>query len=264
MMTLHEKLEKNGRLFGTFVQNMVNPAWAAFFTPKMFDFAVFNAEHNHLDMADFLPLALALKLKGVNPLMRVHTRDPEMVAKACDSGYDGVVLPYVEDIDELRRCILRGKHRPLNGAAADRFLATGEYPSDKTKRYIEEKNRHIFIAAMIESVDAIEKLDAICSTKGVDAVFVGPNDLSVSMGVPEERDNPDFVAAMQRIIDTAAKHGIPAGGHFSNPAHTRRQIEQGARFVPHSSDVRTIEFGFPRSVAEALGKDVGPIKTTIV
>ena len=189
-------------------------------------------------------------------MCRVYARDPELVAKACDSVYGGVVLPYVEDVEELRRCVLRAKYRPLNGAAAARFLEGGGMPSEKTASYIAAKNRDIFLAAMIESVDAVNNLDDICGAEGVDAVFVGPNDLTVSMGIPEERDNPEFVEVMQLIIDTAGRHGIPAGGHFSNPRHTRRQIEQGARFVPHSSDVRTIEFGFPESVAAALGGEV--------
>jgi 4-hydroxy-2-oxoheptanedioate aldolase len=96
---------------------------------------------------------------------------------------------------------------------------------------------------MIESVKAVENLDAICAIPGIDAVFVGPNDLTVSMGIPEERDHPDFIAMMQRIIDTAARHGVAAGGHFSQLAHAQRTIKQGGRFIPFSSDVRLITFG---------------------
>jgi 2-keto-3-deoxy-L-rhamnonate aldolase RhmA len=253
MSRLHDKLRNGGRLFGTFVQHMVNPAWAAMFSAEMFDFVVFNTEHNHVDMADFAPLAVAVKLKGIAPLVRLHARDGELAAKACDSEFEGVVLPYVEDVAELRWCILRAKHRPLAGVAAEHFLATGQYPSDKTRCYIEEKNRDVFVAAMIESVHALENLDAICSTPGLDAVFVGPNDLSVSLGIPEERDNPVFIAAVQKVIDVAARHGLPAGGHFSRMEHTMRTIRQGARFIPHSSDLRVIQAGFPEMMAAVRG-----------
>ena len=253
MATLHQKLSNGGRVFGTFVQYMVNPQWSDLFPPAALDFVIMNAEHNPLTMADFVPLATALQMKGIAPLLRLHTRDPELAAKACDSGFAGVVLPYVEDVDELKQCILRAKHRPLNGAAGRRLIETGVYPSEKSRRYIEDKNQHVFVAAMVESVEAMENLDAICSVAGLDAVFVGPNDLTISMGIPEERDNPEFVDAMQTILRIAARHGVPAGGHFSKIEHTVRTIKQGARFIPHGSDLRTVQSGFPEMMSRIRG-----------
>jgi 2-keto-3-deoxy-L-rhamnonate aldolase RhmA len=89
---------------------------------------------------------------------------------------------------------------------------------------------------MIESVAAVENLDAICSIPGVNAVFVGPNDLTVNMGIPNEYDHPDFVAILKRIIDTASRRHVAAGCWFAKPEQALRTIRQGARLVVFSNE----------------------------
>jgi 2-keto-3-deoxy-L-rhamnonate aldolase RhmA len=247
---IKEKLAAGQTVFGTFFQYTTNPAIVEMLPGTGLDFVVVNAEHNALSFADFMPLSYALRDKGIACLLRVHSRDTEDVAKACDAFADGVVLPYVEDVAQAKRLVAAAKYRPLKGVALERVLAGGPWPSEKTREYIEKKCENTLCCPMIESVKSVENLDAICSIPGIDAVFVGPNDLTVSMGIPEERDNPEFVAIMQRIIDTAARHGIAAGGHFSQLSHAQRIIAQGARFIPFSSDARVIQKGIPEFLGQ--------------
>ena len=244
---LKEKLARGERVYGTFFQYTTNPAIVEVL-PAGLDFVVVTAEHNALDLADFLGVRFALAAKGIACLARIHSRDPEDVAKAADS-YDGIVVPYVEDIEEVKRIAAAAVYRPLKGEALARVIAGGEWPSRKTREYCLDRCRETFLAPMIESVLSVENLDRICEIPGIDAVFVGPNDMTVSMGIPEERDNPQFVEVLQRIIDTAEAHGIAAGCHFSKLEHTERIIEQGARFVPFGSDLSMIQQG----LAAALG-----------
>lgn len=117
------------------------------------------------------------------------------------------------------------------------MLQGGAWPSPQTKRYIEEvKCRDTVFVPMIESVSGVENLDAICSIPGVHAVFVGPNDLTVNMGIPNEYDHPDLLAMLKRIIDTADRHHVAAGCWFGKREQALRTIRQGARFVVFSSD----------------------------
>ena len=254
---LKAKLAKGEAVYGVFFQYMTNPAVVEILPETGLDFVIVNAEHNALDMGDFHGMQFALQARGIACLVRIHNRDTEEVAKACDGYADGVVLPYVEEPEQLKRLVAAAKYRPLKGPAVERVIAKGEWPSDKTKAYVQEKCANTFFAAMIESVRAMENLDALCSVPGVDAVFMGPNDLSVSMGIPEERDNPVFIDAMQRIIDTAARHGIAAGGHFSKMSHAQRMVRQGARFVPFSSDLRFVQLGLIDSLATLRGTKPG-------
>ncbi|MFZ4600711.1 MAG: HpcH/HpaI aldolase family protein [Terrimicrobiaceae bacterium] len=241
--TLKNKLAAGEAVYGTFFQWIHNPAIVEMMPEQCLDFVIVSVEHNALGLADFLGMQFALQTKGIACLARVHSRDPEDVARACDAYPDGVVVPYVEDVEELRGLIAAAKCRPLKGEAQRHLLARGEWPSDKTKAYVADKCANTFFVAMIESVRAVENIDAICSLPGLDAVFIGPNDLTVSMGIPEERDHPVFIEMVGRVIETAARHGIPAGAHFKKASHLERLIAQGARFIPFASDGGWIQDG---------------------
>jgi len=256
---LKEKLTAGEPVFGTFFQYTTNPAVVQILPTRGLDFVIVNTEHNHLDLADFLPLAWALRARDIACLVRLHNRDADDVARACDAFPDGVVVPYVEDAAELRRLVAAAKCRPLKGAALEQVLAGGDFPSPKSRAYIDDKCANTFFCAMIESVHAVENLEAICAVPGIDALLIGPNDLTVSMGIPEERDHPDFVRMTQRIIDMAAARGIAAGAHFSQLDHAKRLIAQGARFIPFSSDLRLLQRGIPEFL-DALGAAAGMSK----
>jgi 2-keto-3-deoxy-L-rhamnonate aldolase RhmA len=103
---------------------------------------------------------------------------------------------------------------------------------------------------MIESVQAVENLDAICSIPGVNALFVGPNDLTTNMGIPNEYDHPDLIKMMQRIIDIGNRHHIAAGSWFGKPEQQLRTMKQGARFVVYSNESAMMR----DAMAEAFAK----------
>jgi 2-keto-3-deoxy-L-rhamnonate aldolase RhmA len=233
---LKEKLIRGERVFGTFVQHAVVPAIVDFLPDGALDFVIVSAEHNALDLAEFMPLRYALASKRIACLARIHSREPDDVSKACDS-FDGVVVPYVEDVEHAKRLAAAAVYRPLKGQALTKVLAEGKWPSEKTRQYVTEvKCRDTVFVPMIESVLAVENLDAICSIPGVHAVFVGPNDLTVNMGIPNEYDHPDLIAALKRIVDTADRHHVAAGCWFGKRDQALRTIRQGARFVVYSND----------------------------
>jgi len=249
-MRVKQILAEGGTVFGIFMHYTTNPAVVEVLPEEGIDFVVCNLEHNALDAADFLPLQYALRARGIACLARCHSRDPEDIAKLCDSYPDGVVVPYVEDPEEVKRLVAAAKYRPLKGELLERLITTGQWPSEQTRQYIQQRNANTMFCAMIESPRSVENLDAICAIPGVDVVFVGPNDMTVSMGIPDQYDHPDFVAVMQRIIDTAEAHGIAAGCHFSDLGPALRLIEQGGRFVPFSTDGRQMRWGITESLAQ--------------
>ena len=233
---LKDKLIKGERVYGTFFQHAVVPALVDFIPPGALDFVIVTAEHNALDIADFLPMRYALNAKGIACLARTHSRDPDDVSKVCDS-FDGVVVPYVEEVAHAKALAAAAVYRPLKGRALQRVLDKNEWPSAATKEYITTVRcpDTVFIP-MIESLPGVENLDAICSIPGVHAVFVGPNDLTVNMGIPNEYDHQDLIAILKRIIDTADRHHVGAGCWFGKTEQALRTIRQGARLVVYSND----------------------------
>lgn len=233
---LKNKLMNGETIYGTLIQHAVTPAMVDFLPPNALDFVIVTAEHNALDLADFLPLRYALQAKGIACLARTHSREPDDVSKVCDS-YDGVVVPYVEDYEDAKRLAAAALYRPLKGRALDQVLAGGEWPSEATRRYVTEtKCADTVFIPMIESVEGVNQLDRICTIPGVDAVFVGPNDLTVSMGIPNQYDHPDLIAKLQQIIDIGNRHHVAAGCWFGKVEQAARTIQQGARLVVFSND----------------------------
>lgn len=233
---LKDKLIKGDRVYGTFFQHSVVPAMVDFLPAGALDFAIVTAEHNALDSADFLPIRYALNAKGIACLVRTHSRDPDDVAKVCDA-FDGVVVPYVEDVAHAKELAAAAVYRPLKGKALRRVLEKNEWPSPATKEYVTTvRGAGTVFIPMIESVAGVENLDAICSVPGVHAVFVGPNDLTTTMGIPNEYDHKDLVAILKRIIDTADRHHVAAGCWFGTKEQALRTIRQGARLVVYSND----------------------------
>ena len=233
---LKEKMLRGQTVYGTFFQYTVNPAIVDVLPDNALDFVIVSAEHNALDLAEFLPVRYALAAKGIACLARTHSRDTDDVSKVCDT-FDGVVVPYVEDVEHARRLAAAAVYRPLKGQALERVLTEGKWPSEKTKTYISnERCANTVFVPMIESVLAVENLEKICAIPGVNAVFVGPNDLTTSMGIPNEYDHPDLIAMLQRIIDGAARSHVAAGCWFGKREQSQRTIDQGARFVVYASD----------------------------
>lgn len=226
---------KGQMVFGTLIQHAVVPAIVDFIPDGSIDFVIVTAEHNALDIADFMPLRYALAAKGIATLARTHSRDADDVAKVCDS-FDGVVIPYAEDVELIKRLAAAAVYRPLKGEALERVISQGTWPSDKTRNYVAQKCADTLFVPMIESVRAIENLDAICAIPGVSALFIGPNDMTTNMGIPNEYDHPDFIAVVQKVIDAADKRHIPAGSWFGKLEQQMRTIKQGTRFVVYSND----------------------------
>ncbi len=232
---LKQKLIQGERVFGTFFQYAVTPAMVDSLPAGALDFVMMTAEHTALDLAEFLPIHYALRSKGIPCLVRIHSRDPADVSKVCDS-FDGVVVPYVEDVEHCKQLVAAAAYRPLKGKVLDKVLAGGQWPSQKTKDSIEAKNAGTVFIPMIESVPGVENLEAICSIPGVDAVFVGPGDLTTNMGIPGEYDHPDLIAILQKVIDIANRKHVAAGCWFGERHQAVRTIKQGARLVVFSND----------------------------
>ena len=149
----------------------------------------------------------------------------------------------------------------------------GEFPSDASREYLERRNRNSVCIVGIESVPAMEALEDIVAIDGIDAIFVGPNDLSISLGVPDQYDHPEYEAALRTIISTCQARNVPVLIHHQTPDLTQKWLREGARFVLHSTETRAVhnafreEFGAIRATAEELGggdaEDVGESDETI-
>ena len=197
---LKRRLEAGGIVYGTMISTSRNPRWGTHMSDFGLDYIIIDTEHSPRGRAEVADFLAAFSLAGVVPIVRIPIPDAHYVTMALDAGAEGVLAPYCETVEEVKEVVAAAKWRPLKGEFVRRVIDKGEFPSDATRAYLDERNGNTVCIIGIESVPAVENLDNILHVGGIDGIFVGPNDLSVSLGVPNQLDHPDYEGALRRII----------------------------------------------------------------
>lgn len=260
---LRAKMSGGETVFGTMVSNVRSPQWASIYGRLGFDYVIVDTEHSPTGRSEAADLTSAFLGAGICPIIRVPTTEPHQTIMALDAGFHGVLVPYCESVDEVRAVVNAARLRPLKGASHDRARDTGAFPSEETKRYLAERNKNVVVIIGIESVTAVENLDAILDVGGIDAIFIGPNDLSITLGIPDQHTHPRFLETVEHIITAAQRRGIPAGGHWQVDEDIERWMAKGSRFVLFSSDARAVTEGYRASLNRFRNAAVTQMEHTI-
>jgi len=235
---IKETLKNGGMVFGCMFSAMGTTRWGRALEGSTLDFVIIDTEHGSRDRKENLELTTMLRAVGIAPLIRVPVPMAHWVAMAKDAGAAGVLVPYCEDLDEIRACVATGHYHPMKGEYLRRAVTEGVFPSQETKKYLEKRNEGSIVIIGIESVPAYENLDAILEIPGIDAIFIGPNDMTTSLGIPDDWANPKYVDVLKDVIRKAEAKGKPVMIHQSTMESSINAIKLGARFVMHSSDAR--------------------------
>ncbi len=252
---LKQKLAQGKTVYGTCITSNA-PRWQTVVADSALDFVFLDTEHIAIDRADLSRMCLGYQAKGLTPIVRIPSPDPYRTSQAMDDGAIGVVAPYLENSAQIMDLIGATKYRPLKGEVLENVLNGKTEPTPELEKYLNSYNLGNLCIANIESLPAVERLDELLSLKGLDAVFIGPHDLSINMGIPEQYDHPDFVAMVKTIVQKARKHTLGVGIHFSLEA--QRQIDwirEGVNMVIHSSDMALF--------SQRLREDIRKIKSSV-
>lgn len=250
-----QRLRSGKRVYGTGVVS-TSPSWPPMIARLGLDFVFLDLEHIPIPRDTLSWMCRTYAALGMVPVVRIPSPDPFAACTALDGGAVGIVAPYLETVDQLQA--LRGavKLRPLKGERLRAYLTQEQPLEPELEAWLHTRNEHNVMIANIESVPALENLDALLEVPGLDGVFVGPHDLSVSLGVPEQYTHPKFAAAAKLIIEKCRASGVGIGLHYSGG--TDLEIEWarlGANLIIHSSDVSSAEQAFQR--------DLGAIRTAL-
>lgn len=200
------------------------------------NFVIVDNEHAPFSRGETGAWMRKLTTNGIVPIVRVPIPASHYVTMALDAGAHGILAPYVERVEQVAECVGACKYLPLKGEAVERAVATGEFPSEETRAHLEERNRNNFLVIGIESTAALERLDDLLAVPGVDAAFVGPNDLSIQLGVPRDYHHPRYLEAVERIHATCRAQGVPLVIHFFTFEMAEPWIAKGIRFILFGSD----------------------------
>lgn len=246
---LREKARGNEVIYGTMWGHWAH-TYIAQVAGSGLDFIIMDNEHTPADRSTTRAAIKVIANAGIAPLVRIPSLDLPAISQALDAGAHGVVVPYCEDPDQIRRCVAAARWRPLKGARFEQAIREGGPRSAETRAYLENYNRNAFFIAMIESAPAVEQLDEILDIEGIDAVFIGPHDLTVSYDLAEQYEHPTIQAAIAEIIGKCKARGIPAGTHWWTPELVLRELALGGRLAVYYHDEGMIGTGYHRDLAE--------------
>lgn len=234
---LQQKLLNGQLIYGTCITSTA-PLWPATVGKTGVDFVFLDTEHIPLGRVELARLCQSFQAFGVAPIVRIPSPDPYQACQVIDGGAIGVVAPYLESVDQIKELVGATKYRPLKGTVLQALLEGKEELKPGLKAYIDKYNEGNLCIANIESVPAFDRLDELLSVPGLDGVFIGPHDLSVSLGLPEQYDHPEFEKVVTNIIHQTRKKGLSIGIHFSEgPERQIRWIKEGANIIVHSFDM---------------------------
>jgi 2-keto-3-deoxy-L-rhamnonate aldolase RhmA len=258
MNNLKLKLKKGGLAVGTMISEIRNPNLAYLLAQCGFDFFIIDNEHGSYSPETISNMIAAARGAGVLTIVRIPEIRRENILKPLDCGAAGLLVPQVNTADQAKEIMTHAKYPPLGNRGVALSRPHSLYTRPKADQYLVQANEATFIAVQAESPEAIQNLESIATTPGVDAIFVGPTDLSVSLGIPGQVTHPDEIQAIDRVVEVCQKNGITPGIHMSNLEMLGAWIKKGMRFVTFSSDVDLLA----RAAADSLVQLKKTIKNT--
>lgn len=227
---LKDKLSSGETVVGCFVK-YAEPDLAEYLALLGWDFLIFDGEHGTIEPRDLSGLARACELHGVTPIARVPTNLSHPILRFLDTGIHGVHVPWVNSPEEAEAAVRWVKYHPrgVRGLASNR---SGDYGlSEPLDRFTARANRETLTVIHIETLEAADAIEGYLEVDDLDVLFVGPTDLSQSMGLAGQRDHPDVVAAMDRVARAVADSNKILGIFAPTLEDAAQWVGKGARYV---------------------------------
>lgn len=257
---LRRKLFSDEPAYGLWV-TLESPSVAEAAVALGLDWIVVDAEHGHLDWRDIVGHIRATVRSRTVVLVRLAETNGALIKRALDVGADGVVLPWIESADQLRRAVAHARYPTAGtrGIGAERATAWGR----GLVQHALEADDHVLVVPIIETVEAGRNIEAICEVPGVDILQIGPADYSASAGYPGHWEGPGVAESLLSIKDTIRRHGKSCGVVATSPDDLALRRDQGFRLLGLGMDMGLLIRGLADSLtrvgkAVAIGPDLAP------
>ena len=225
---------------GTWI-TLAHPSIAEIMALSGFDWIAIDLEHSVITIREAEELIRVINLCGVTSLVRLTSNDPNQIKRVMDAGSCGVIVPMVKSIDDVKQAVDAVKYPPYGKRSVG--LARAQQYGRSFDEYLEWQKNQSIVIVQIEHIEAVNNLEAIFGVDGLDGYIIGPYDLSASLGIPGEFDNPIFLNAMERVKKVATDMKMIGGIHIiePEPEQLQQRITEGYQFIAYSLDIRMID-----------------------
>ena len=234
--TVREKLKAGEPSVGSWL-TLPDPVAARLMAGVGFDWLTVEMEHTAIDISTAAQCFTAITDRGCIPLTRIPWNTGENIKRALDNGAWGVIIPMVCSRSEAESAVEGTRYHPLGNRSVGGQIHAASFDTDPATYYA-NANEEVLLTVMIEHIRGVEAADEILSVPGIDTVFIGPNDLSNSMGLKPTFASADknVIQAIAHVRETAKKHGVAPGIHVPDAAEALRRIEEGFQFIAIASE----------------------------
>jgi len=216
-----------------------------------FDFVIIDMEHGVYDLGGARAALTAAAAHGLRAIVRVPLLEPAVIGAALDIGADAVLVPHVSCGDDALRAVRAARFAPEGARGANPYVRGTGYGS--VSDWHAQANARIAVMVMIEGLEGIAAAPEILRTPGLDAVFLGPVDLSQAMGLPGQPGHPRVIAALESVAREAVAHGIATAVFAPDPDTARRWLKHDVRMVACGVDTNLIRSALTRTVTDIRG-----------
>jgi 2-dehydro-3-deoxyglucarate aldolase len=234
------KLQNRQLSLGSWI-SIGNTSTAEIMARAGFEWLVVDLEHTAIDLGMACEMIRVIDLCGVTPLVRLTSNDANQIKRVMDAGAHGILVPMVCSAEEATKAVSATRYAPkgTRGVGLSRAQGYGATFAE----YLAWQAEGPVVIVQIEHITAVDRLGDIISVPGVDGVIIGPYDLTCSMGIPGQFENPDFLDAMARIRAIARGRGIPVGTHIVEPdlKALAEAVSDGFTFIVYSVDQRLLD-----------------------
>ncbi len=232
---------KNGRLqLGTGFWQFRSPEVARILAAAGFHWAFVDMEHGGFDLESIQDICRVANLAGLCPIVRVGDMQYSLTARALDCGAQGIIFPRVESVELLEQAVSWTKFPPAGVRGFGLSHQQANYEALSMPQMIEHYNANTLVVIQIETQRAVDMREELLSVPGIDAVMIGPADLSISLGVPGEFDHPKMVAAMESVRDTCLHRGIAPGTQTRTLPLAKFWKDKGMTFLGCSNETNML------------------------
>lgn len=206
-----------------------------------FDFVIVDTEHSNYSSYDVEGLIRAAECVGMSTVVRIREAIPEDVLHALDSGSDGVQIPSITSIETAREVCRSSKYYPQGSRGLSTNQRAAMYSGwNKEIPYIEHSNKNSLVVVHVENKNMADKVDELLEIPQLDVIFVGPSDLSQSMGKPGQVNDPEVVEVIENVFKKTLAKGKALGIYCGTPAAIKKYVNLGATYIAYGSDVTTM------------------------
>lgn len=232
---LKRKLKRGEVVLGLFT-NCAYPAFIEICGHAGFDFAVIDLEHGPLHTLVAEDLCRAADCVGIAPVVRVGKNDPLQIQRALDIGSAGVQVPQIETKADAEACVKGAKFNPLGSRGLSFYTRAGVYTAAGAQ-ITDKLNEESLVVIHVEGIRGVENLEEILTVPHIDVIFLGPYDLSQSLGIPGQVRDPRVIDLMNKCIKSIRNAGKIAGTFADNPETAKQWIDAGIQYIALGVDV---------------------------